>query len=75
MTAACAWCERPFEPRRDGGSAQRFCATACRRAFDRAARSWVRQAIETRTLTVADLQKGAGTARALPTVASSPRST
>ena len=64
MTTACLWCGGPFEPRRDGGSAQRYCAPACRRAFDKAARTWVRQAIECGTLTVADLHEGAGTARA-----------
>ena len=65
LTTACSWCGQPFEPRRTGGSVQRFCATACRRAFDRAARSWVRQAIAEGLLIVADLQKASGTARAL----------
>jgi hypothetical protein len=27
MKALCLWCERPFEPRSDGGSPRRFLAT------------------------------------------------
>jgi hypothetical protein len=54
---ACLWCGQPFEPRRTGGSAQQFHAIACRRAFDLAARIWVRQAVEAGTLTVAQLKQ------------------
>lgn len=65
MTSTCIWCSEPFEPRRDGGSKQRFCSTAHRRAFESAARAYVRRAIEEGTLTVAELRNAPGTARAL----------
>ncbi len=40
MTSLCTWCGTEFEPRSNGGSAQRFCSTSCRRAFDSACRIW-----------------------------------
>ncbi len=36
----CTWCGIAYEPRSNGGSAQRFCSTPCRRAFDSACRIW-----------------------------------
>jgi hypothetical protein len=30
----CLWCGTAFQPRTDGGTAQRFCKPGCRRAFD-----------------------------------------
>lgn len=60
MTATCAWCKEGFEPRRTGGSPQRFCKSAHRRAFDRAAFRYVGQAIDAGTLTVADLEAALG---------------
>jgi hypothetical protein len=30
---ACYWCDRPFQPRRTGGRAQRFCRMSCRWQF------------------------------------------
>ncbi len=36
----CTWCGSQYEPRRNGGSAQRFCSAPCRRAFDSACRIW-----------------------------------
>jgi hypothetical protein len=62
---ACLWCGVAFQPRSDGGTAQRFCSTACRRAFDQASRAWVRRQVDAGLLSVADLQNGLGTARAL----------
>jgi hypothetical protein len=62
---ACLWCGVAFQPRTDGGTAQRFCNAACRRAFDQASRAWVRRQVDAGLLSVADLQNGLGTARAL----------
>jgi hypothetical protein len=63
---ACLWCGEAFQARTNGGTTQRFCKTAHRRAFDHAARVWVRRAIERGILTVAQLRGVARTARALP---------
>ena len=62
---ACLWCGMAFQPRTDGGTAQRFCKPSCRRAFDHAARAWVRRQVHDGCLSVADLHDGLGTARAL----------
>ncbi len=40
MSQICTWCETAYEPRSNGGSAQRFCSAPCRRAFDSACRIW-----------------------------------
>ncbi len=40
MSALCTWCGTEYEPRNNGGSAQRFCSAPCRRAFDSACRIW-----------------------------------
>ncbi len=40
MSPLCTWCGTEFEPRSNGGSAQRFCSAPCRRAFDSACRIW-----------------------------------
>ncbi len=40
MSRLCTWCGTEYEPRRNGGSAQRFCSAPCRRAFDSACRIW-----------------------------------
>jgi hypothetical protein len=68
----CLWCRRRFKPRRDGGTAQRFCAKTCRRAFDRASRAWVRQEVGAGRLSVTDLMNGPSSARALVPGASGP---
>ena len=39
----CTWCGTEFEPRINGGSAQRFCSAPCRRTFDGACRIWAAQ--------------------------------
>src|SRR5262245_11422698 len=67
----CLWCRKSFVRRQDGGKAQRFCRPACRRAFDRAGRRWVIEAITTGTLTVHALNKGAPATRALVPAATS----
>ena len=51
-TAHCLWCERAFKLRKTGGSAQRFCCLAHRKAFWTAARRWTMRAIETGLITV-----------------------
>ncbi len=40
MNPLCTWCGTEYEPRSNGGSAQRFCSAPCRRAFDSACRIW-----------------------------------
>ena len=73
MTAAtCLWCERGFPKRESGGKVQVFCSPRCRRAFDHAARAYVRRAVEMGTLTVRDLQNALAATRALLPEAMSP---
>jgi len=62
---ACLWCGTAFQPRTDGGTAQRFCTPACRRAFDQVSRAWVRRQVDAGLLSIADLRDSPGTARAL----------
>ena len=52
---ACVWCGQPFKPRRTGGSPQRFCLPAHRRAFDMAARRYVDRLIAAGRVSIADL--------------------
>jgi len=72
MSARCLWCSAPFEPRETGGTAQRFCCPAHRRAFDQAARAYVRHAIAEGRLTTSELKKVAGTSARAVTEASAP---
>ncbi len=53
--ARCLWCGLAFTPRDTGGSPQRFCGPYHRRAFDLAARRYVRREITAGRLTVAEL--------------------
>ena len=53
--ARCLWCGLAFAPRDTGGSPQRFCGPYHRRAFDTAARRYVRREITAGRLTVAEL--------------------
>ena len=69
---ACLWCGENFTVARRHGSERRFCSTAHRRAFDQGARAWVREAIAVGTLTIAELQKAPGKARALRTGQAAP---
>ena len=50
---ACLWCETDFEPR---VKQQRFCQSACRRAFDIACRKVGAAEIEAGRLQVSDLR-------------------
>jgi hypothetical protein len=63
---SCAWCDRPFQARRSGGRAQRFCRPSCRRAFHAAARSWALDAIASRRVTLAELKNASAATRTLP---------
>lgn len=58
MSGTCLWCERPFEPRRDGGKRQRFCSADHRRDFHHAAGLWVASAIETGVMSRVLLREG-----------------
>ena len=53
MTAICLWCETGFEPR---AKQQRFCQSACRRAFDTACRKVGAAEIEAGRLQVSELR-------------------
>jgi hypothetical protein len=72
QAATCAWCGRAFTARATGGHPQRFCRSACRRAFDAAGRRWVAGAIASGMLTVDALRNGARAKRALLPGAGSP---
>jgi hypothetical protein len=61
----CPWCGNRFERRNDGGKAQRFCRSACRRALDAAGRRWIAGALASGALTLDDLRNGFLTTRAL----------
>jgi hypothetical protein len=63
--AACTWCNSGYIPRTTGGHIQRFCRSACRRAFDAAGRRWVAEAIAGGILTLDSLRNGAVATRAL----------
>ena len=59
----CAWCGEAYKPG-GRGKPQRFCSAAHRRAYEQAARDWVRQAIADGLLTVLDLRAASRTTRA-----------
>jgi hypothetical protein len=61
----CQWCGKSFDPRSDGGKAQRFCRPACRRALDAAGRRWMAAALASGGLTIASLRDGPAATRAL----------
>jgi len=61
----CQWCDGSFEPRSDGGKAQRFCRPACRRALDAAGRRLITAALASGTLTIVGLKDGSAATRAL----------
>jgi hypothetical protein len=47
----CPVCDTGFEPRADGGKAQQFCSSRCRRVGDHAGRLWIRRALQAGRLT------------------------
>lgn len=65
MRESCPWCGRDFALRTSGGRVQKFCSTRCRRALDAAGRRYIRDALTSGALTIADLRNGSVTTRAL----------
>ncbi len=56
MNPLCTWCEAAFEPRRNGGSVQRFCSKNCRQDFNTACRVWAAQEYEAERLSIFTLR-------------------
>ena len=56
MNPLCTWCGTAYQPRSNGGSAQRFCSTPCRRAFDTACRIWAAQEYEAERVSIFTLR-------------------
>ncbi len=40
MTKQCEWCQEEFQPRKSGGSPQKFCGKQCKRFFEKSIRQW-----------------------------------
>ncbi len=60
MNTLCTWCRTEFEPRSNGGSAQRFCKKNCRQDFNTACRMWAVQEHEAERLSVFTLRSCLG---------------
>ncbi len=56
MSQLCTWCGTAYEPRSNGGSAQRFCSAPCRRAFDSACRIWAAAEYEAERVSIFTLR-------------------
>ncbi len=56
----CEWCETAFEPRRNGGSVQRFCSKDCRLDFYTACRNWGARQYENGRVSVTALRESLG---------------
>ena len=56
MIRLCTWCGTRFEPRKGGGSAQRFCSKDCRQDFNTACRIWAAAAYEAERLSIFELR-------------------
>jgi hypothetical protein len=56
MNPICTWCGTEYEPRSNGGSAQRFCTAPCRRAFDSACRIWASAEYEAERVSIFTLR-------------------
>ncbi len=52
MSRLCTWCGSQYEPRNNGGSAQRFCSKDCRVDFNTACRVWAAQEYEAERLSI-----------------------
>ena len=57
---ACIWCGTEFEPRSNGGSAQRFCSKDCRQDFNTACRIWGAQEYEAERVSIFELRAALG---------------
>ncbi len=53
--AACTWCDTDFTPR-NGGKAQRFCSSRCRRRFEAACRAYADREHREGRVPVSDLR-------------------
>ena len=60
MTRLCTWCGITYTPRRNGGSAQRFCSKDCRQDFNAACRMWAAQEYEAERLSIFTLRSCLG---------------
>ncbi len=56
MSQICTWCETAYEPRSNGGSAQRFCSKDCRQDFNTACRIWAAQEYEAERVSIFTLR-------------------
>ena len=56
MSALCTWCGIVYQPRSNGGSAQRFCKKDCRESFNTACRVWAAQEYEAERLSIFTLR-------------------
>ena len=56
MSKLCMWCGTDFEPRSNGGSAQRFCSKNCRQDFNTACRIWAAQEYEVERVSIFQLR-------------------
>ncbi len=53
---SCVWCGAEFEPRNNGGSAQRFCSKDCRQNFNTACRIWAGAEFEAERVSIDQLR-------------------
>ena len=56
MSQLCTWCGTAYEPRSNGGSAQRFCSKDCRESFNTACRVWAAAEYEAERLSIFTLR-------------------
>ncbi len=56
MNQLCTWCATEFEPRNNGGSAQRFCSKDCRENFNTACRIWGAQEHQAKRVSIFELR-------------------
>ncbi len=56
MNSLCIWCGTAFEPRSNGGSAQRFCSKDCRQDFNTACRIWAAAECEAERVSIFELR-------------------
>ena len=60
MSQLCTWCGSTYNPRSNGGSAQRFCSKDCRQDFNTACRIWAAQEYEAERLSIFTLRSCLG---------------
>ena len=57
MSQLCTWCGTEFEPRHNGGSAQRFCSKNCRENFNTACRIWAAQEYQAERVSIFEFRR------------------